>query len=561
MDREAELAFGRLSQALVELAGAQAMVEGELEQALAAITEAAARALPVARVSVWLYNDTRSAILCHDLYEQREGRHSQGQALEAGRFPAYFRALAEQRVISADDAHHDPRTSEFSQSYLAPLGIVAMLDAPIRVRGKMIGVVCHEHIGDSRHWTTQDRAFAGSVADFAAMAFDARQRRALEEQLRQAQKMEAIGLLAGGVSHDFNNLLTVIIGHTEMAIELSAEDDPKRNSLEEIRRAAECASSLTRQLLAFSRRQALQPRVLDLNRLALDMSAMLQRMIGERVLLSAKLAANLWSVCADNGQLEQVLMNLAVNARDAMPQGGQLTIETLNATLSETLAAELALPPGDYVQISVTDTGVGMDEETRARIFEPFFTTKRATTGTGLGLSTVYGIVKQSGGAVAVASEVGKGSAFNVYLPRATGEQQRAADQAKITLPRRTGETLLLIEDDARVGALLRDVLRGQGYVVLHAGDGDEGIALARGHAGPIHLLVTDVVMPGLGGADVAASLRRERPELRVLFVSGYSFESLGEQGVLDPTIPFLQKPFVPAVLASKVREVLDGAR
>ena len=398
----------------------------------------------------------------------------------------------------------------------------------------------------------------GHLTHFVGVQADVTGRRRLEEQYRQAQKMEAVGQLASGIAHDFNNLLTVINGYSALLLQSILPDDPVRGEVAEIHRAGERAAGLTRQLLAFSRRQVLAPRVLDLNAVAADTERMLHRLIGEDIRLVTVPGPGLWMVSADPGQVEQVLLNLAVNARDAMPTGGRLTIETRNVELDdEHVRAHPGARPGPHVLLAISDTGSGMTDEVKARIFEPFFTTKALGRGTGLGLATVYGIVTQSGGHIAVDSEVGVGTTFNLYLPRV--ESSEAGPKVAGALSARPGaETVLLVEDDPGVRALNRRILERCGYTVLEASDGDEAVRAAAGHAGPIHLLLTDVVMPGDGGRVVAERLVELRPELKVLYASGYTDDAVVRHGILSETMNFLQKPFTPAALAHVVREVLD---
>lgn len=386
-----------------------------------------------------------------------------------------------------------------------------------------------------------------------------RQRRELlEDQLRQAQKVEVIGRLAGGVAHDFNNLLTLIGGYTDLALGQIPERDPLRENLEEVRDAARRAAELTRQLLAFGRRQILAPKVIDLNAVVAGANKMLRRLIGEDIQLGAVLAVDLWRVKADGGQIEQVIMNLAINARDAMPHGGSLTLETQNVALDDAYArAHVAVQPGPYVMLAVSDTGSGMDQETLGHLFEPFFTTKGPGQGTGLGLATVYGIVKQSGGNIWVYSEVGRGTTFKVYLPR-VDEPLASTTPPKPRPSLRGTETILLVEDENALRLLARRVLEGNGYSVLEAAEGLTAIELVRRHEGPIHLLVTDVVMPHMSGRTVADEVMSLRPTVKVLYLSGYTANAIMLRGVLDPETPFLQKPFTLVTLASKVREVLD---
>ena len=382
----------------------------------------------------------------------------------------------------------------------------------------------------------------------------------LEQQYRQAQKMEAVGRLAGGVAHDFNNLLTAIFGYTDLLSEDLAPDHPGRSDLQEIKTAATRAAALTRQLLTFSRQQVLQPVVLNLNDVVEEIQKMLDRLLGEDVQLHATLAADLGNVRADAGQIEQVIMNLAVNARDAMPTGGKVTIETANVDLMAEYATTHPLVlPGRFVMLAVSDTGVGMDEATKAKVFEPFFTTKETGKGTGLGLATVYGIVKQSGGFIWLYSEPGKGTAFKVYLPR-VDEPVDSVVQAPDRVGTVTGtETLLVAEDDDLLRPLTQQLLTKLGYRVLVARDAAEALAIARAYKDEIHLLVSDVVMPGGGGFQLAKQLHTERPTLSVLYVSGYTDEAVVRHGLLERGLNYLQKPFTPAALARRIRDVLDA--
>jgi signal transduction histidine kinase/CheY-like chemotaxis protein len=383
--------------------------------------------------------------------------------------------------------------------------------------------------------------------------------RTLEEQLRQSQKMEAIGQLAGGVAHDFNNLLTIINGYSQLSFMGIKEGDPLRANLEEIRKAGDRAAGLTRQLLAFSRRQVLEVKVLDLNTILRDLDKMLHRVIGEDIGLVNQLAENLGAVKADPGQIEQVVMNLAINARDAMPKGGKLTIETADVELDEEYARNhIAVTPGRYVMLSVSDTGIGMTPEVKNRIFEPFFTTKEKGKGTGLGLSTVYGIVKQSGGNIWVYSELGRGTTFKVYLPRVEEPLEEIGKKVvREELPR-GNETILIVEDDREVRKLAVRILEQQGYKVLVATQGSDALRLCEKYDQPIHLMVTDVVMPEMDGRELAHRLKAHHPETRVLYMSGYTDDTITRHGVLEKGVNYIQKPFTVEGLSGKVREVLD---
>jgi len=402
----------------------------------------------------------------------------------------------------------------------------------------------------------------GAIAGVIGVIVDMTERKRLEEQLLQAQKMEAVGRLAGGVAHDFNNLLSVIIGHTTLARKKLAAEDPLHRHSDQIMRAAERAGSLTRQLLAFSRKQVLQPKILDLGAVVTDMCRMLPRLIGEDIEVVTGSEPGLGRVRVDPGQIEQVIMNLIVNARDAMPRGGRLNVETTNVVLDEiAVAGRPEVAPGRYVQLAVSDTGEGMTPEVQARVFEPFFTTKELGKGTGLGLSTVFGIVKQSDGHIEIASAPGQGSSFRIYLPQVGEDPEAPAEGAAAASPVRGSETILLVEDEDALRELAREGLTLSGYNVIEASRGMAALEIARTHASPIHLMVTDVVMPGMNGRQLAEQVMPLRPSMKVLYISGHADEVLQHHGALDPGLEFIGKPFTPDALAAKVRAVLDGPK
>ncbi len=440
------------------------------------------------------------------------------------------------------------RTRQIRELSLGDIG-----DGGVWRHRKKDGTLIEVHIA----WHTLN--FLGQSAELV-LVNDVTERRRLEEQVRQTGRLEAIGRLAGGIAHDFNNLLSLIIGYSELLLEGLGPVDPRRKSAEEIRDAGQRAASLTRQLLAFSRKQLLQPEVISLNDIVERTGKMLRRLIGEDIDLVTNMEAGLENVLADPGQIEQVLLNLAVNARDAMPDGGQLTIETCNVQLDEAYAIQhRPLPPGEYVMLAVSDTGIGMEPAIRAHIFEPFFTTKEQGKGTGLGLATVYGIVKQSNGYIWVYSEPGQGASFKIYLPYATGTVERpAVELAPVSA--RGLETLLLVEDEEPLRELAGEFLRACGYRILEAGNGFDALEKAAAHGGHLDLLVTDVVMPGMNGRILAQKLAEVRPETKVLYLSGYTDEAIHRHGVLEPGTAFLQKPFRLADLARKAREVLDNS-
>jgi PAS domain S-box-containing protein len=402
--------------------------------------------------------------------------------------------------------------------------------------------------------------FLMSCEDITLIQRAEEEKAALAEQLRQSQKLEAIGRLAGGIAHDFNNLLTVIRGYSQLSLMDLKENEKLRGNLDEIQRATQRASDLTHHLLAFSRRQIMEMKILDLNTLLKDLDKMLHRVIGEDIELTYLLSNDIGKVRVDPGQIEQVILNLAVNARDAMPSGGKLTIETSNAELDEAYAhTHIGSKPGRYVMMSVSDTGLGMSPEVRERAFEPFFTTKEKGKGTGLGLSTCYGIVKQSGGNIWAYSEPRKGTIFKIYLPRVDESPKEAKEEGKAAEILKGTETILAVEDEIEVRKLVAEILKGQGYTVIEASDGEEAMRVSRENAGKkIHLLLTDVVMPGMSGRELAVMLGLQHPNMKVLYMSGYTDNAIVHHGVLEEGVNYIQKPFTLDALARKVREVLD---
>ena len=389
---------------------------------------------------------------------------------------------------------------------------------------------------------------------------DITDRKLLENQLQQSRRMEAVGRLAGGIAHDFNNLLTIIKGYAELALQRSGIQAELRADVQQIENAAERASTLIRQLLAFSRRQVLQPKIIDLNAIVLGLDKLLGRLMGEDIEMVTRCAANVGRVKADPAQIEQVIMNLVVNARDAMPKGGRLTVETYNIDLDSTYARDhVSVKPGSYVMLAVTDTGIGMNPETVAHIFEPFYTTKESGQGTGLGLSTVYGIVKQSGGYIWVYSEPGKGTTFKVYLPRVAEPVEAKPERVELPAANKGSETILLVEDEEAVRELTSRILSAKGYSVVAAKSVKDAEEWCEKHGGKIHLLLTDIIMPGTSGRELARRITAKHPRTRVLYMSGYTDNVLAQGGVLEAGLSFLQKPFTPAALAQKVREVLDS--
>jgi len=400
---------------------------------------------------------------------------------------------------------------------------------------------------------------SGKIVNYIAVKRDITQELHLEEQLRQAQKMESVGRLAGGIAHDFNNILTVITGNVELIFMSISPDDPVYDDLKEIKSSADRAAGLTRQLLAFSRRQIIEPKVINMNDLILGMDRLLRRIIGEDVEFITVPQEGLWPVYVDPGQMEQVLTNLVVNARDAMPTGGKLTIETANVLLNEEYAGDhRGASPGEYVMLAVSDTGMGMDQETVSHIFEPFFTTKETGKGTGLGLSTCYGIVKQNKGSIWVYSEPGNGTTMKVYLPRVQRDRWENKSTESLEAPAKGTETVLVVEDEPSVLKMIVRTLNKQGYTTLEASNGEEAVRAMTSHEGEIHLLITDVIMPRMGGKLLSGFVKKGYPGIKTLFMSGYTDNSIVNHGVLDPGLSFIQKPFSPIEILKKVRQVLD---
>jgi two-component system cell cycle sensor histidine kinase/response regulator CckA len=398
------------------------------------------------------------------------------------------------------------------------------------------------------------------TATLLGVATEITERKRLEEQLLQSQKMEAVGQLAGGVAHDFNNILTAIVGYTDLLAAELGSNAQQLEDLEEIRKAARRAAALTRQLLAFSRKQVLELRIIDVNGVVLNLDKMLRSLISENIELKTDLAENLAAARADPNQIEQVIMNLAINARDAMPDGGTVTIETGNVTLDDAYASQhVSVIPGEYVMLAVSDTGCGMDEKTKSRIFEPFFTTKPAGRGTGLGLSTVYGIVKQTGGNIWLYSEPGKGTTFKIYLPAIAALPEDIGKVAPAEAPRRGAGTVLVVEDDEQLRRLTHRALDAQGYTVLVADGGGTALDIARRHKGQIDLLLTDVIMPDTNGRKLAETIQAARPGMRVLYMSGYPDGAIASHGMLEPGVAYLAKPFTTEAIARRVREVLEA--
>jgi signal transduction histidine kinase len=529
------------------------------DQAIAHIAAGAARMMNVARVGLWLFDANGSALVRQHLHVDGNPVVGAGMRLAAADYPRYFSSLSEGRFVAVADAQRDSRTSEFANAYLEPFGITSMLHVPIRREGRMIGIICYEHIGPIRAWSLEDQDAATSVVDFISIAFETDRRRHLEDQLRQSQKMEAIGLLAGGVAHDFNNLLGVIRGYAEIVAEGLPDENEARDDCQKIITAAKCAADLTRKLLAFSKRQILQVELYDLNDIVGEFSSMLNRIVGEDIEVRVTQHAEPLTVKADAGQIEQVLLNLCSNSRQAMRDGGRLTIDTGHLDLTPAQALQRAhAAAGSYAVLRVADTGPGMNEATLARVFEPFFTTK--AQGTGLGLATVYGIVQQHSGFIDVDSAPDRGTTFSIHLPLQTPQAKPLGADPAAHKPRGGTETILIAEDEGMLRDLMAESLGQLGYRIMTVADGEEAVREFERHPNEIDLAILDTVMPRVSGADAYVRMRAVKPHLKAIFISGYAADGARLAELLETErLLFIQKPFSPKAVALKVREVLEA--
>jgi len=523
------------------------------------ITEVVARTLEVAEVGVWRHDDRGTSTRCQDLLEWPQMRHSSGEELTEDACPRFFRSIAESDVIAAYDAMADTRTSELADRYLQPHGITSMMSVAIRSPGVTVGVLSCHHQGPPRRWMPDEQAYALAVANLLSAITAQVERQRLELQLRQAQKLEAIGQLAGGVAHDFNNILTVILGRTQQAAHDRRLPTDLQEAIADISQNAERATALTRQLLAFSRRQTIEVRDLDMNIVVGNLTRMLNRILGEDIDVEFHYTPQPAYVRADPGMIEQVVLNLVVNARDAMPFGGHLSIETALVDGAPEPGGPVR-PTGSWVCLRVTDTGSGIAPEHLPHIFEPFFTTKDVGKGSGLGLATTYGIVQQHGGWIEVDSQVQEGTTFRAFFPQVSAAAVEAPPARAVPPVPRGEETILVVEDEDGVRALVLKLLESLGYRLLQAQSGPRAVDVWREHGSTIDLLITDVVMPGgMNGLELAERLRHTRPSLKVIFTSGYLGEVSRDDFRRRETDAYLAKPFSLPELGRLVRRTLDA--
>jgi signal transduction histidine kinase len=551
---------------LLGLALQSDLFRGDIDTALRTITEAAGECLTVARTSIWVYDTDRTLIRCLDLFDRDNGAHSSGVELGEVDYPAYFRALARERAIAAHDAHEDPRTREFSDSYLRPLGINSMLDAPIRVHGVMRGVICHEHVGPQRTWSAEEQGFAGSIGDLVALAVAADERRRADEQRRliesrmlQAQKLESLGVLAGGIAHDFNNLLVGILGNAGLALDELSPVSAARESIEGIETAARRAAELCHQMLAYSGKGRFVVETVCLNDVVGEMAHLLDVSVSKAATLKYDLAPDIPGIEADATQLRQVIMNLMTNASEAIEGSGVISISTgamhCDREYLDALFVGEDLKEGGYVFFEVSDTGCGMDQATVEKIFEPFFTSK--FTGRGLGLAAVQGIVRGHGGSIRIYTEVGKGTTFKVLLPASDQEArglQRPADRAPDW---KASGTVLVVDDDQTVRSVARRMLERVGLEVLTACDGREALEVLREHRDEIVCILLDLTMPNMGGEEAFSELRRVREDVPIVLSSGYNEQDAISRFAGKGLAGFVKKPYLARELIGRVREVL----
>jgi len=543
---------------LLHLALRDELHEADLKKALEIICDAAGNHLQVERTSIWIYKKDNTGILCLNLYEREKGKHSEGAELLESEYPAYFQALAHERAIDAHDAHTDPRTREFSKSYLSPQGITSMLDAPIRGGGRMLGVLCHEHVGPARIWRREEQGFAGSIGDLVASVLAADERRRMQHQLLQAQKLESVGLLAGGIAHDFNNLLTSILGGASNALVELPPDHKSRASVENVVLAARRAAGLTRQLLAYSGKGSYEIKPINISKMVTEIGTLLTTAIPKNVELKNKTQKNLPNIEADEVQVQQVLMNLIINGAEAIgEEKGSVAVSTGVQELTEPMMTSLletgSITPGSYVYIEIVDSGCGMTEETLSKIFDPFFSTKLA--GRGLGLAAVIGIVRSQKGGIQVQSKPNEGTKFRVFFPVSDA---KSLNEEEEILDFRGKGLVLLVDDDHAVRLVVRQMFERFGFTVVEAENGRVGVNLLLKHEKEVCLVLLDLAMPVLSGEEAFREMRQLSPELPIIFTSGFDETEATRRFVSEDVTRFLQKPFNSHDLAGKLSLLLD---
>ena len=557
--------FERQKHAIVKLATSPRRTGTDFKVMAEEITEIGSEALQVERVSIWLGGQSEGKLTCVDLFERSARRHSSGQVLEVQPYRRYFEALGTGRAIDAHDAQNDPRTSEFRDVYLAPLHITSMLDAPIRVGGQPVGIICYEHTGPLRVWTEDEIRFAAETADQAAQALadiDRRKteeaKRKLEQQIQYSQKLESLGVLAGGIAHDFNNMLMVILGNVELAMAELPPNTPVREHLIEMEGISRRAADLCRQLLAYAGKGHFDIQPIDLNRMIMDMQNMLQLSVSKKALLRYDLAEDLPAVEADSSQIQQVLMNLVINASESLrDREGIVTISTRHRyceshELTAPWRAE-PLPAGQYILLEVRDTGCGIPPEVRDRIFEPFVTTK--FSGRGLGLAAVMGIVQRHKGTIQVSSEPERGSIFRVYLPAST-RAASAHPKPRESTPENVSGTILVVDDEQAVCRVAEKMLASRGLTVLTASDGRQAIEILRAHTREIDGVILDLTMPHMDGAEAFREIRKLRPDIPIILSSGYTEEIIAERFAGADVAAFIEKPYSYARLVDVLKQV-----